>query len=121
MAKQFTSTGNVSHAEIAFLAYQAWNKDGRPLGRDVQYWLEAEAQLKATRHLLTSELGLARTRSPKARTTRTASGAGPVASRKAHSLPISTASAKRASGVAPTGKSAVSPAVSRHTRARASV
>jgi len=38
--------------EIAQLAYLNWQRDGRPLGRDQEYWLEAEQQLKATKHLL---------------------------------------------------------------------
>lgn len=31
---------------IAARAYTLWEKDGRPHGRDVQYWLQAEQQLK---------------------------------------------------------------------------
>lgn len=38
--------------EIAHLAYLNWLKDGCPSGRDLDYWLEAECQLKATWHLL---------------------------------------------------------------------
>ena len=38
--------------EIAHLAYLNWLKDGCPPGRDLDYWLEAEWQLKATWHLL---------------------------------------------------------------------
>jgi len=38
------------------MAYYAWEKDGRPPGGDVQYWIEAECQLKATRHLLAREM-----------------------------------------------------------------
>ena len=41
------------HAEIAELAYRYWQWDGCPPGRDLQYWLEAETQLRATRDLLT--------------------------------------------------------------------
>ncbi|HEX3624063.1 MAG TPA: DUF2934 domain-containing protein [Verrucomicrobiae bacterium] len=46
----------VSHGEIARLAYLNWEKDGRPQGRDQEYWLEAEQQIRATGHLLGSEL-----------------------------------------------------------------
>ena len=42
----------INHTEIAQLAYQHWEQDGRPNGRDRDYWLEAEQQLKATKHLL---------------------------------------------------------------------
>lgn len=31
---------------IASRAYTLWEKDGRPAGRDVEYWLRAESQLK---------------------------------------------------------------------------
>lgn len=46
----------VSHDEIAALAHLNWEKDGHPHGHDQKYWLEAEHQIKATRHLLISEL-----------------------------------------------------------------
>lgn len=51
-----TTLGTVSHEEIAHLAYEAWQRDGCPQGRDVAYWLEAESQLKATKHLLAKEV-----------------------------------------------------------------
>jgi hypothetical protein len=38
--------------EVAHLAYLNWRHDGCPMGRDFDYWVEAEAQLKATNHLL---------------------------------------------------------------------
>jgi|HubBroStandDraft_5_1064220.scaffolds.fasta_scaffold318887_1 hypothetical protein len=41
-----------SRDEIAHLAYLSWKKDGCPLGRDLDYWLETECQLKATWNLL---------------------------------------------------------------------
>jgi hypothetical protein len=31
---------------IASRAYTLWEQAGRPMGRDVEYWLQAEAQLK---------------------------------------------------------------------------
>jgi hypothetical protein len=45
----------INHQEIAQLAYQYWERDGRTTGRDRDYWLEAEQQLKATKHLLLTE------------------------------------------------------------------
>jgi hypothetical protein len=33
------------HEEIAALAHQIWEKNGRPAGRDVQFWLQAEQSL----------------------------------------------------------------------------
>jgi len=45
-----------SHEDIAHLAYINWQKDGCPHGHDETYWLEAERQLKATKHLLSHEI-----------------------------------------------------------------
>lgn len=45
----------VTHHEIANLAYLNWQKDGCPPGRDQAYWLEAEHQIKHTKHLLVTE------------------------------------------------------------------
>lgn len=44
-----------SQSEIANLAYLNWQKEGCPPGRALEYWLEAESQLKATWHLLAGE------------------------------------------------------------------
>lgn len=46
----------LNQIEIAHLACLNWQKDGRPTGRDLDYWLEAESQLKATRHLLAGDV-----------------------------------------------------------------
>lgn len=35
--------------EIAVCAYAIWEKEGRPQTRDVEHWLQAEAQLKIDR------------------------------------------------------------------------
>lgn len=32
--------------QIAVCAYLIWKKEGRPLGRDMQHWLQAEKQLQ---------------------------------------------------------------------------
>ena len=40
------------HDDIAHLAYLNWQRDGCPPGRALDYWLEAESQLRATWHLL---------------------------------------------------------------------
>ena len=37
------------HGEIALLASQIWEKEGKPSGRDEEIWLQAEAQLLAVR------------------------------------------------------------------------
>lgn len=33
--------------DIATAAYLAWERDGRPEGRDLHYWAEAETRLRA--------------------------------------------------------------------------
>lgn len=33
--------------EIAYLAYLTWEREGRPDGRDTEYWIQAETQLWA--------------------------------------------------------------------------
>ena len=35
--------------EIAACAYAIWEREGQPHGRDVEHWLQAEAQLKIDR------------------------------------------------------------------------
>ena len=35
--------------EIAMCAFAIWEKEGRPHGRDVEHWLQAEAQLMVDR------------------------------------------------------------------------
>jgi hypothetical protein len=37
----------VPQEKIAMRAYEKWLKQGQPHGRDVQNWLEAEAELRA--------------------------------------------------------------------------
>jgi len=46
----------INHDEIARLAYFYWQQDGGIHGRDQAYWLEAEHQLKATKHLLARDI-----------------------------------------------------------------
>jgi hypothetical protein len=38
----------ITHVEITKLAHQIWERKGRPVGQDLQVWLEAEAELKAS-------------------------------------------------------------------------
>lgn len=37
-----------SHARIATRAYQLWEAEGRPNGRDTEHWKKAEAEIAAT-------------------------------------------------------------------------
>jgi hypothetical protein len=34
--------------DIALLAYQLWEKNGRPAGQDVEFWLRAEQSLRSS-------------------------------------------------------------------------
>lgn len=74
----------INHDEIAHLAYQHWERDGRPQGRDREYWLEAEQQLKATRHLLLAEQNATRAVAQQVNGNRkpSVSGNGPAAAMK---------------------------------------
>lgn len=37
--------------EIALAAYSIWEQEGRPEGRNVEPWLQAEVQIRATRDI----------------------------------------------------------------------
>lgn len=47
MAKKINTGTNPSETEIAALAYQLFEQEGRPHGRDMEHWLEAELLLKS--------------------------------------------------------------------------
>jgi hypothetical protein len=36
-----------SRDEIAALAYQMWEKNGKPAGQDIKFWLQAEESLRS--------------------------------------------------------------------------
>ena len=40
-------SAEVNESEVSAVAYQKWEKAGHPSGQDLQFWLEAEAQLRA--------------------------------------------------------------------------
>ena len=40
-----------NRAEIARLAQQIWEREGRQAGRDLEYWLQAERELLGRRNL----------------------------------------------------------------------
>jgi hypothetical protein len=44
-----TKSTDINPEEIALSAYLLWEKDGRPEGRDLHFWLEAEKKLTATK------------------------------------------------------------------------
>jgi hypothetical protein len=45
----YYSSGQSDAELIAALAYSIWEQEGRPAGRDVEHWLQAEAQLRMCR------------------------------------------------------------------------
>ena len=47
MNKAIEQTVEASEANIGRLAYQLWEKAGRPAGRDLEFWLAAEAEVRA--------------------------------------------------------------------------
>ncbi|HTY87417.1 MAG TPA: DUF2934 domain-containing protein [Candidatus Acidoferrum sp.] len=76
---------SIRHEEIARLAYLNWQKDGAIHGRDQRYWLEAEAQLKATKQLLVQEIQASSTTAKGARKTRSAQPKTPAGRKAAFS------------------------------------
>ena len=49
MKKRVTRTlAAPTQDQIAACAHLIWEKEGRPQGQEVEYWYQAEAQLKAT-------------------------------------------------------------------------
>jgi hypothetical protein len=48
MNKTIESSVAVSEANIGRLAYQLWENAGRPVGRDLEFWLTAEAKVRAS-------------------------------------------------------------------------
>jgi hypothetical protein len=46
MQNTIEPSAEVKESEIRLAAYQMWEKAGRPAGRDLQFWLDAEAQLR---------------------------------------------------------------------------
>jgi hypothetical protein len=47
MNKTIETAVTLNEASIGRLAYQLWENAGRPAGRDLEFWLAAEAQARA--------------------------------------------------------------------------
>ena len=54
MTNTIDHSKTVNKSEIAVVAYQMWEKAGHPASRDLQFWLDAEAQLRATAKTVTA-------------------------------------------------------------------
>jgi hypothetical protein len=48
MNNKIESSVTVNESKIGVVAYHLWERAGRPAGQDMQFWLDAEAQLRAT-------------------------------------------------------------------------
>jgi len=85
MSKSLNSCQPPTHEEIAACARQIYEADGRPEGKALEHWLQAETQLIAERKAQTAELVA------KPATVKKAATAKPrVARRSRSNLPIST-------------------------------
>ena len=49
MNKTIEKTVTTNETSVSRLAYQLWETAGRPSGRDLEFWLAAEAKLRAAR------------------------------------------------------------------------
>ena len=74
---QGQNQNKVSRDEVAQRAYQLWVTAGQPIGRDLEYWLQAEAELLAARQSDRSpQVGVSQA-SPKRETTRPLASSAP--------------------------------------------
>lgn len=46
MNTNIENAAQLDKKEVGLLAYQLWEKAGRPSGKDLDFWLEAEKQLR---------------------------------------------------------------------------
>ena len=67
----------LSHDEVAQRACKLWEAAGRPVGRDEEYWLQAEAELLASRRSARSPVAGASQASAKRKAGRTMASASP--------------------------------------------
>jgi len=67
----------VSHDEVAQRACKLWEAAGRPVGRDEEYWLQAEAKLLASRRSVRSPMAGASQASAKRKAGPTMASAAP--------------------------------------------
>ena len=56
MKKTMEQTVTVDESNVSRVAYQLWENAGRPAGRDLEFWLAAEAHVRSS----TKQIGVAR-------------------------------------------------------------
>jgi hypothetical protein len=66
MSKNAKSYQAPTHEEIAVCAQSIYEREGRPQGREVQHWLQAEAQLIAERKAASAPIHAAAPAKPSA-------------------------------------------------------
>ena len=74
---QGQNQNKVSRDEVAQRACELWEAAGRPVGRDEEYWLQAEAELLASRRSVRSPVTGASQASAKRKAGRTMASASP--------------------------------------------
>jgi hypothetical protein len=96
----------LSDKEIATCAYYLWESDGRPAGRDEEYWFKAKAQLAkrpvqpaTTKALAMPPPSAARTESSATRTESSTENGDKARKRKMESRPTPATPAKQAAYV----------------------
>jgi hypothetical protein len=99
----------LEHDEIVQTARRIWEQEGRQAGRDLDYWLQAEAELLAVRqNSRSTAVGVSQV-NPKRETTRPLASAppGPKAekpqTRKTNTTPLRNAGEPRGSNMAGSG------------------
>ena len=54
MTHQIEQIKTLNQAEIAGVPYELWEKSGHPANRNLQFWLEAETQLREAAEAITA-------------------------------------------------------------------
>lgn len=57
MKKTMEQTMTVDEASVSRVAYQLWENAGRPAGRDLEFWLAAEAHVRSSTKPISVALG----------------------------------------------------------------
>jgi hypothetical protein len=75
---------SINQEQVAQRAYELWEAGGQPVGRDLEYWLQAEAELRSANQTSRSQMSSAQESGSKRDTSRPGAGsAGGFQSQKA--------------------------------------
>jgi hypothetical protein len=64
------STETIGDNEVASRAYRLWEQAGKPHGRDLEFWIQAEAEARAAAGTKKTSLGEGKNDASKSRRTR---------------------------------------------------